>query len=248
MLVLPSALWFLLGIFALVTVTVCLAKFFSISIGALPYIAAARAVLQLCFIALVLRGVLNFPWALPVFFVVMLTTASLTSGKHARALFHGRVAAALGITVGAASTVTLIFLLRLVELSTQNLIAVGGIIIGSAMTVTTLTARHFISQVKNRKAEIEGWWALGAPSSLAFGRIRREAINEALTPGLDQTKSTGLVTLPGTFVGALMGGASPLVAAQLQVAVLVGNTLAGLIAALIFATIIVRSPRLPAEL
>ena len=33
-------------------------------------------------------------------------------------------------------------------------------------------------------------------------------MRESLIPNLDQTKSTGLVTLPGAFVGALFGGAT----------------------------------------
>jgi len=31
----------------------------------------------------------------------------------------------------------------------------------------------------------------------------------ALVPGLDQTRTVGLVTLPGAFVGVLLAGASP---------------------------------------
>ena len=51
-------------------------------------------------------------------------------------------------------------------------------------------------------------------------------MRESLLPTLDQTKSTGLVTLPGAFVGALFGGASPVVAAQFQLVVLAGVALA----------------------
>jgi hypothetical protein len=35
------------------------------------------------------------------------------------------------------------------------------------------------------------------------------AVAEALVPALDQTRTTGLVTLPGAFVGALFGEAGP---------------------------------------
>ena len=38
--------------------------------------------------------------------------------------------------------------------------------------------------------------------------------------GLDQTRTTGLVTLPGAFVGALLGGADPTQAARFQLVVL----------------------------
>lgn len=37
--------------------------------------------------------------------------------------------------------------------------------------------------------------------------IVRPAASDALLPGLDQTRTVGLVTLPGAFVGMLLGGA-----------------------------------------
>ena len=45
---------------------------------------------------------------------------------------------------------------------------------------------------------------------------------EALTPGLDQTRTVGLVTLPGAFVGVLLGGGTPLQAGAAQILVLMG--------------------------
>ncbi len=45
---------------------------------------------------------------------------------------------------------------------------------------------------------------------------------EALAPGLDQTRTVGLVTLPGAFVGVLLGGGTPLEAGAAQIMVLIG--------------------------
>jgi ABC-type iron transport system FetAB permease component len=44
----------------------------------------------------------------------------------------------------------------------------------------------------------------------------------ALVPALDQTRTVGLVTLPGAFVGVLLGGGTPLEAGAAQLLVLVG--------------------------
>nr|WP_308457940.1 ABC transporter permease [Streptomyces sp. SM11] len=51
--------------------------------------------------------------------------------------------------------------------------------------------------------------------------IVRPAASDALLPGLDQTRTVGLVTLPGAFVGMLLGGASPVEAGAVQLFVLV---------------------------
>lgn len=57
---------------------------------------------------------------------------------------------------------------------------------------------------------------------------------EALLPGLDQTCTVGLVTLPGAFVGVLLGGGTPVQAGAAQVLVLFGllatQTLTGVVA------------------
>jgi putative ABC transport system permease protein len=52
-------------------------------------------------------------------------------------------------------------------------------------------------------------------------------VGAALVPTVDQTKTTGLVTLPGAFVGAVFGGLSPLDAGRFQIVVLAAITAAG---------------------
>jgi putative ABC transport system permease protein len=57
------------------------------------------------------------------------------------------------------------------------------------------------------------------------------AASSALIPSIDQTKTTGLVTLPGAFVGAIFGGLSPLEAGRFQIVVLASIMAAGSITA-----------------
>lgn len=45
--------------------------------------------------------------------------------------------------------------------------------------------------------EVEGWLSLGATPREATLDIARGAIREELIPSTDQTKTTGVVTLPG---------------------------------------------------
>ena len=63
-----------------------------------------------------------------------------------------------------------------------------------------------------------------------------------MLPNLDQTRSTGLVTLPGAFVGAIFGGASPAEAAQFQLVVLAGVVLAMVTSGIVVTTVAGRSP------
>ena len=65
-------------------------------------------------------------------------------------------------------------------------------------------------------------------------------------PSIDQTSATGIVTLPGAFVGAIMGGASPLDAAVFQLVVLAGIALAGTIVGIVVTRVAGGSPTIPA--
>jgi putative ABC transport system permease protein len=52
--------------------------------------------------------------------------------------------------------------------------------------------------------------------------VIQPSARDALAPGLDQTRTVGLVTLPGAFVGVLLGGGTPVQAGAAQILVLVG--------------------------
>ena len=122
------------------------------------------------------------------------------------------------------------------------MVATGGIVIGNAMSAATLSGRNFLRSARARASEVEAWFSLGATPAAAHRDIAREAVRESLIPTLDQSKSTGLVTLPGAFVGALFGGASPADAAKFQLVVLAGIALAMTVTAIVVTTIAGRSP------
>lgn len=85
--------------------------------------------------------------------------------------------------------------------------------------------------MNDRWEEVEGWLALGATPRQSTRELARAAVYSALIPSTDQTKTTGLVTLPGAFVGAIFGGISPLEAGRFQVIVLAAIMAAGSITA-----------------
>ena len=62
--------------------------------------------------------------------------------------------------------------------------------------------------------------------------VCRPTAGNALIPVLDQTRTVGLVTLPGAFVDVLLGGASPIQARATQVVVLIALLLVKAVAVL----------------
>ncbi|RYB94256.1 ABC transporter permease [Nocardioides oleivorans] len=229
------------GLLVLALLTYALSRAARIPLGWLPLTALLRAVVQLAVVATILRGVLAVPWTVVLFVVLMLSTASWTAGSRLVELPRGHVIALTGVLAGAAVTLVLVFALRLVDLEARYVVAVAGIIIGNAMSASTLSGRNFLRAARARRDEVEAWLSLGATPQQAYDDIGRDAAREALLPNLDQTRSTGLVTLPGAFVGALFGGASPVVAAQFQLVVLAGIALTMLTTAVVVTRLAGRS-------
>ena len=92
---------------------------------------------------------------------------------------------------------------------------------------------------------MEAWLSLGATPRQAVRAIARDAVFEALVPALDQTRTVGLVTLPGAFIGALLAGASATTAARFQIVVLVGLLCAEALTATILAWLLGAPATLP---
>jgi putative ABC transport system permease protein len=95
-------------------------------------------------------------------------------------------------------------------------------LIGGAMTATSLAGRRALDELAARRGEVEAALALGFLSRDASLMVCRPAAGQALVPALDQTRTVGLVTLPGAFVGVLLGGGSAVQAGATQLLVLIG--------------------------
>jgi putative ABC transport system permease protein len=237
-----SDVWFGAGLLVVGGMTLALTWWAGTGLGWLPVVAILRAAVQLAVVAALLHGVLNAPLTVAAFIALMLTTASWTAGRRTRGLWHGRRTAVAGVLGGSAVAIGVVLALRLAQTDARHLVAIAGIVIGGTMNAATLAGRRFLHTSAQRRDEIEGWLALGASAPQAHLDIGRVAVRESVLPNLDQTKSTGLVTLPGAFVGALFGGASPVDAARFQLVVLAALGLGMTVAAILVTRLAARTP------
>ncbi|MEU5942289.1 ABC transporter permease [Micromonospora sp. NPDC047548] len=184
-------------------------------------VAAIRAAVQLAAVSLLIAAIVASLWATAGFVVVMCAVAAGTSGRRITGGARGWWAA-LPIVAGSLSVVAGLLLAGLVPLRGIAIIPVAGILIGGAMTAASLAGRRAVDELTGRRGEVEAALALGLRPRDAVLLVCRPAAGQALIPALDQTRTVGLVTLPGAFVGVLLGGASPLAAGVTQLFVLVG--------------------------
>lgn len=215
-----------------------------VEIGLAPVVAIVRATIQLALLALILRGVAAAPVTVLLFIALILTTASFTASGRLAELPGGRRAAVIGVLTAGIGVPMLVLATGIVALQPNQIVAISGIVIGNSMSAATLAGRRFGISARSRTGEVEAWWALGASSPVAYDAIAREAVKESLLPSIDQTRTTGLVALPGAFVGALFGGASPWEAGRFQVIVLASLLLCMSITALVTTRLLSRSTTL----
>jgi putative ABC transport system permease protein len=194
-------------------------------------LAILRGAVQLAAISVILSGVITNSTFVALALLVMFSVAGITAARRLGWNWRNlrRVGASMSLGIGV--SMGIIFASGAIELTPRYALAIGGIIIGNSMTTAVLAGRRFTGAVNDHWEEVEGWLALGATPRQATLDLARSAVYSALIPSIDQTKTTGLVTLPGAFVGAIFGGVSPLEAGRFQIVVLAGIMATGAITA-----------------
>ncbi|WP_158867169.1 ABC transporter permease [Leifsonia sp. AG29] len=201
-----------------------------------PALAILRGAAQLAVISVVLAGVITNPVWVALALLVMFSVAAATATHRIGWSRDHALMMATAMSTGVVVAFSVVFLTGAIQFSARYALAIGGIVIGNSMSIATLAGRRFVEAVDDHWEEVEGWLALGATPRQSTIEQARTAVYSALIPSVDQTKTTGLVTLPGAFVGAIFGGVSPLEAGRFQVVVLAAIMAAGSITAVIVAS------------
>jgi putative ABC transport system permease protein len=230
---------------ALVAVAV-VAVIGQLEVGRAVVTASGRAVLQLAAVSVVIAGVLRSPLATAAFIVLMLFVAVLTSARRISSIRYGWPVV-VPIATGVLPVGGAILLAGTMPLTTVAILPIAGILIGGAMTATTLTGRRLLEGLNHDADAIETRLALGDRIREALAPTVRQAIKTGLVPAIDQTRNVGIVTLPGTFVGLVLGGASPAEAARIQLTVLLTLLAVELLSATVISELIVRTRIAPGE-
>ena len=128
--------------------------------------------------------------------------------------------AAVAVGVATVATLGSLLTLRIVAATARYLIPLGAMVIGNSMNVASLTMTRIRDDVAEQTPKVETALALGATSRQGVAPILRTALQRALIPLIDATKTTGIIFLPGAMVGMIIAGADPLEAVRLQIVVL----------------------------
>jgi putative ABC transport system permease protein len=185
-------------------------------------VAVVRSFVQLTAVGYVIKAIfdsdsLALVVALLAFMVVF---GAWTARGRAKAVPHAFVPLLLALATAAAATLGIVMLLKVFPAKPRYMVPVGGMVIGNAMTSASVALSRLADEVRDKSHLIEATLALGATARQATSQLVARSLRSGLIPLIDQTKTTGMVFFPGTMVGALLGGATPLNAVRLQLILL----------------------------
>jgi len=217
------------------------------ALGRPVLVAGVRAIVQLGIAALVIAtAIRSLAWSV-VLVVVMFAMGVLTTSRRVEAPRAWRWAA-LAMAAGVLPVVAIVLGTGTIPARGIALIPVVGIIVGNAMTAHTLVGRRAFAALREEHSQYEACLSLGLLPHQAVLEIVHRRAPEALLPGLDQVKTTGVVTLPGAFIGVMLGGGTPVQAATAQVLVLFGIMAAQTVTVLVAERLVASRRLVPADL
>lgn len=188
---------------------------------------ALRMVVQLFLIGLYLRYL--FEWNSPLinilWVLVMTLVASFTASKRTRLRSSVIV---LPLCVGFLFTALLVgmyFLVPVLQMEhpfdARYFIPIMGILMGNMLGVNVMALNTYYDGLQREQQLYYYLLGNGATHSEAIRPFKRRAIEKAFAPTIANMAVMGIVALPGTMIGQILGGSLPGIAIKYQIMIVV---------------------------
>ncbi|MBQ7442494.1 MAG: ABC transporter permease [Bacteroidaceae bacterium] len=190
-------------------------------------IAALRMIVQLALISVYLRYLFEWdlPWLNTLWVIVMAVIATHTTGQ--RTGLRRRVVAVPSFVAFMVSALVvgfffLVFVLHLEHpFTARYFVPIMGILMGNMLGVNVLTLSTFYSGIEREQATYYYLLGTGATRFEAWLPFLREAVIKSFTPCIANMAVMGIVALPGTMIGQILGGSAPDVAVKYQMMIVI---------------------------
>ncbi|MEM9520053.1 MAG: iron export ABC transporter permease subunit FetB [Actinomycetota bacterium] len=207
----------------LVVITMLLSVWRRLGLSREIVVACARAAVQLTLVGLALGLVIDdddpliLSW---IWLLGMVAFAAQSTQNRIGDRLQIRNLAAAAYFISTAVSVAVLFGLDVFPLQGRALVPLAGMMIGNALGAVVLVTKRLVAEVDEHADEIEARLALGLDSREAFAPHARRALQQALIPQIERTKSVGIVFLPGAMVGLVLAGIDAQDAVLVQAAVM----------------------------
>ncbi|MEQ6888015.1 iron export ABC transporter permease subunit FetB [Halomonas sp. CS7] len=196
-------------------------------------IAAARTVIQLGLVGLVLEALFSaarFHWV-----ALMALGMLLIAGREVMARQRRRLRGGWAFGIGTVAMFLSSFTVTVLTLTViigpepwyrpQYAIPLLGMMLGNTMTGVALALDRLTDTAWQQRAVIENRLMLGQRWQEAIGDIRREAMRSGMMPMINAMAAAGVVSLPGMMTGQILAGSPPALAVKYQILVMFTITL-----------------------
>lgn len=180
--------------------------------------ASLRAFIQLFAIAFVLGIIISIE---NIFYTIgvlafMMAFAAYIARSRVPAPSEFYVASVIGISTASTLIILYTSILDIFPPTARFLIPFGSMVIANCMNSTALGLDRLVGEIKSNINVIESKLALGVPANVAVKPHVRNSVRASLIPVINTLEALGLVWIPGTMSGMILGGADPIWAAQYQ--------------------------------
>jgi putative ABC transport system permease protein len=190
-------------------------------------VGTARMIVQLFLIGVYLRYL--FLWNNPLINMAWVVVMVIVASQTALSRTHLKKSVLLvPVSVGFLTSALLVGLyfigivLRLDNVfSAQYFIPIMGILMGNMLSSNVIALNTFYTGLKREEQMYRYLLGNGATGQEARAPFVREAIIKSFSPLIANIAVMGLVALPGTMIGQILGGSSPNVAIKYQMMIMV---------------------------
>ncbi|NPD92416.1 ABC transporter permease [Xylanibacter muris] len=211
----------------LMAVPIYIFRFFKVPLISSTVIATVRMVVQLFLIGLYLKYlfVLNSPWVNFLWVILMVVVASFTAAVRTR-LRRRTILLPLCVGLSASALcVGLYFLFVVLRLANpfdaRYFVPIMGILMGNMLTVNVMALNTFYDGIERERQLYYYLLGNGATHLEAVTPFVRRAMEKAFAPCIANMAVMGLVSLPGTMIGQILGGSAPGIAIKYQMMIIV---------------------------
>lgn len=206
-------------------------------------VAAVRMVVQLFLIGLYLRYLFewNSPWINILWVLLMVLVASFTAAHRTHLRRRTIVMPLCAGLLSSALVVGLYFLVFVLRLEhpfdARYFVPIMGILMGNMLGVNVLALNTYYDGLQRERQLYYYLLGNGASHFEAVAPFVRRAIEKSFAPCIANMAVMGIVSLPGTMIGQILGGSAPGIAIKYQmmiVVITVSASMLSLIATLYF--------------
>lgn len=190
------------------------------------WIASLRMVVQLLLVGYILEWVFtlrNPVWVLLVA-LAMTIMAGISAVNRTRRRFISIYWSSFVSILASSFFVTGLALNGIIKVepwyNPQYLIPLLGMVLGNALTGTSLALDRFMEDLIRSQGQVEALLALGATRWEAAHGTIKEALRTGMIPTINSMMVMGLVSLPGMMTGQILAGASPIDAVRYQIVII----------------------------